>query len=74
MLVLLKLGFNFYLVDINIELPLRITHYESSHIINGFIVMETNHYEWNLNYSMFKSSHNSKVQANVWHALFVHID
>ena len=60
-----KLGFTFYLAKNNIELSLRKTHYGSSYILNGFIDMDTNHCKCNLSYSMFTSSHNSKIDMNL---------
>ena len=68
MLVLLKVGFNMYLVKNNIKLSLGITYYGSGYVLNGFIVMDTDHYECNLSYSMIKYLCNSKIDANLWHA------
>ena len=74
MLTLLKLGCNMYLAKNNNELSLGATHYGSSYILNGFIIMDTNHYKCNLSYLMFTSSHNFEIDGNLWHAQLVHIN
>ena len=62
---LLKLGFNMYLANNNIELSLGTTHYGYGHKIYCFIIMDIDHYEYNLSYFMFTSLHNSKIDVNV---------
>ena len=72
-LVLLKIGFNVYLAKNNIELSLGTTHFGFGYLLNGFITMDTNHYECNLSYSMFMSSCNVKTNVNLWHAQLTYI-
>ena len=73
MLILLKLGFNMYLAKNNIELSLGTTYYGSSYIINGFIVIDTDHNECNLSNSIIISLRTSKIDAKLWHAQLSHI-
>ena len=63
-----------YLTKNNIELCLGTTHFGFSYVLNGFIVIDTDHYECNLSYSIIISSFNYEIDANLWHARIGHIE
>ena len=75
-LVLLKFGFNWYFCDDNIRLCLSTIFYGSSFVLNGFIVMDIDHFNFNNNvsFSLVTISHNHKNDVHLWHARLNHID
>ena len=42
-------------------------------MLNGFIVIDIDHYECKLSYSMITSLRNFEIDANLWHAQLSHI-
>ena len=74
-LVLLKLGFNWYFCDDIVRLCLGITFYGSGFVIDGFIVMDVDYIDFNNNtsFSLITSSHDQKNDVRSWHARLNHI-
>ena len=74
-LVLLKLGYNLYFEDNYVRIADKTTVYGYGHIMNGFMVLDTqcSNYNNNVSFSYLTESSNNNFDSCLWHARLGHI-